>query len=113
MFHGIEHLFYEDRLRELGLFSLKKRRLRGNLRADIQYLRRGYRKEERLYSRACGDRTRGNGFKLREGNFRLVIRKKSFTMRMVRHWNRMPSVVDTPSLAAFEVRLDQTPGSLI
>ena len=60
----------------------------------------GYKKEgDRLFSRVCGDRTRGNVFKLKEGRFRFDIRKKSFTLRVVRHWNRLPSdIVDAPSL---------------
>jgi len=41
----------------------------------------------------CGDRTRENDFKLKEGGLRLDIRKKSFTVRGVRHWNRLPSDV--------------------
>ena len=72
----------EDRLRELGPFSLEKRRLWGNLRMAFQYLRGGCKKEgDRLFSRVCCDRTRGNGFKLKEGRFRSEIRKKFFTLR--------------------------------
>ena len=74
----------------------------------LQYLKGAYRKAgEGLFIRACSDRMRGNGFKLEEGRFRLDIRKKFFTVRVVRHWNRLPSkVVDAPSLEALKVGLD-------
>ena len=74
-----------------------------------------YKKEgDRLLSRVCCNRTGGNYFKLKEGRFRLDIRKKFFTVRMVKHWIRLPrQVVDAPSLETFRVRLDHALSNLI
>ncbi|KFV09984.1 hypothetical protein N340_12540, partial [Tauraco erythrolophus] len=55
-----------------------------------------------------------NGFKLKEGRCRLEIRKKFFTVRVVRHWHRLPrEVVDAPSLEVFKARLDEALGNLV
>ncbi|KFQ67381.1 hypothetical protein N335_06970, partial [Phaethon lepturus] len=115
MVREMEHRSCEDRLRELGLFGLEKRRLQGDFIAAFQYLKGAYRRDgNRLFSRACCDRTRGNGFKLKEGRFRLDIRKKFFTMRVVNLWHRLPrEVVDSPSLGPFQVKLDGALSNLI
>ena len=85
MIQGMEHLFYEDSLQDLGLFSLEKRKFQGDLRATFQYLKGSYKKEEnRFFSKVSGVRTRANGFKPQEGGFQLNIRKRPFTLRVVR-----------------------------
>ncbi|GAB0176257.1 hypothetical protein GRJ2_000090900 [Grus japonensis] len=115
LIRGLEHFSYEDRLRDLGLFGLEKRRLLGDLTAAFQYLKGADKKSgEGLFTKACSDRTRGNVFKLKEGRFRLDIRKKFFTVRVVRHWNRLPrEVVDAPSLEVFKARLDGALGNVV
>ncbi|KAK4809958.1 hypothetical protein QYF61_002915 [Mycteria americana] len=75
---GLEHKPYEERLRELGLFSLEKRRLRGRPYCSLQLPER-----------------------------RLDIRKNFFTERVVKHWNRLPrEVVESPCLEVFKRRVD-------
>jgi len=112
MMRGLEHLSYEERLRELGLFILKKRRLR---RGPYKYLQGGCQEDgARLCSVVPSDRTRGKGHKLKQRKLQLKMRKNFFTLRVTEPWPRLPrEVVESPSLEIFQTHLDTVLCSLL
>ncbi|GAB0204215.1 translation initiation factor IF-2-like [Grus japonensis] len=110
MIMELEHLSYEERLRELGLFSLEKRRLIRDLINAHKHLQGGCLEHgTRLFSVVPSDRIRGNRHKLGHRKFHLNMRKNFFNVRVTKHWNRLPrEVVESPAVEIFKTCLDAT-----
>ena len=88
---GLEQLSCAETLRELRVFSLERRRLQGHLTAAFRYVKGAHEKgTARLFTRVCSDRRRGEGFKRKEGRFKLDMRNKRFTLRVVTRWHVLP-----------------------
>ena len=107
MIRGLEHLSYEDRLRGLGLFSLEKRRLKGDLINAYKYMKGGCQEDgTRFFSVVSSERTRSNGQKLKHRNM-LNMRGHFFTVRVTEHWDRLPrEVVASPFLEILKTHMD-------
>jgi len=112
---GLENKSAEERLRELGLFSLEKRKLRGDLLALYSSLTGGGREGGfGLFSPVTINGTRGDGLKMRQGRFRLENGKNVFPERVVRAWTTLPrAVVESPSLEGFTNRVDVALGDRV
>jgi len=94
---------------------MQKRRLQGSSIVAFQYLKVSCKKNKsKLFSRACSNRTKGDGFELKEGRFKLDIRNEFFMMRVMKLQNRFPrEVVGALSLETFKVRLDGALSNLV
>ncbi|PIK55907.1 hypothetical protein BSL78_07177 [Apostichopus japonicus] len=104
---GLCSLPYEQRLRELNLFSLSHRRLRGDMVFVYKYLNGLIISTHDLFIRSHGSVTRGHSYKLVKPRVNTSLRQKNFTQRSISYWNSLPEhVVNSPSLNCFKSRLD-------
>ncbi len=108
MVTGFKKLSYEERLKRLKLYSLERRRMRGDLietyklltgKEDIDY--------RQFFQKAETGQLRGNSMKLYKKNVKLELRRNFFSQRVVEKWNMLPEdIVSAPSITSFKKKLD-------
>ena len=108
MIKGLEHLPYEERLSNLDLSSLRKTKLKGYLINVYVYLKGGRRQmdESRFFSVVHTIKIRINGLKLEHRMFLTNMWKNSFMIRVMEHWNKLPSEVVESPMEIFKTHLD-------
>jgi len=109
MIKSLEHLPYEERLSNMGLFNLGKRRLRRDLINVYKYLKGGGKQmnEARLFLVVCSNRTRSNGLKTEHGKFCTNMQKNFYMIRVTEHWNRLlREAVESLSMEIFKTQPD-------
>lgn len=109
MIPTLRHLQYRDRLRELKMFSIERRYLRGDMIELFKmFTDSSYIDVSRFFTLENVSRTRGNGRKIRKQGCRLDVRKYFFSHRVVDFWNSLPKeVVNSANLNSFKIRLDK------
>ncbi len=107
-------LSYEDRLRELKLFSLERRSLRGDLIQVFKFINNIiYPGAEYFFQFVGESKTRGHRFKLRKQRTRLLLRQHFFSQRVVDEWNGLPSeVMEAHTVESFKAKLDDFVNSI-
>ena len=108
MVHSIRLLKYSDRMRELGLPSLQYRRIRADL-SDVFKILNGidnYEKSQLFHTQPL-QRTRGHSQKLFKRQFRLDLRRRFFSQRVIDDWNNLSeNVISSDSINQFKSRLN-------
>ena len=100
---------YDERLKRLKLFTLEKRRLRGDLIQVFKYLNKFNNVDHtKLFELHANQRTRNNGRPIKEKRCNTDIGRSFFSNRVVRHWNLLPAeVVDAKTINCFKSRVDR------
>ena len=109
MIPALKHLEYRERLRELNMFSLERRFVRGDM-IELYKMFSGsdYMDVGTFFTLETENRTRGHEKKIRKQSCRLDLRKYFFSHRVVDFWNALPrEVVSSSSLNVFKKRLDE------
>ena len=106
---GFRSLPYEERLKRLDMFSLKDRRIRGDLIETFKILKNiDNINHSNFFEMSSQLMTRNNGLKLRGHRFNTDLRKNYFNIRVIDYWNKLPeSVVQANTIATFKDRLDK------
>src|SRR5215813_11252394 len=108
MIESMKDKTYGERLSCLNMYSLEKRRRRGDLIETFKIIR-GFDKVRKLWDFNLNDRTRGHGLKLLKVRSRLLLRQSFFTQRVVNDWNSLNGKVSTiETIGGFKRFIDET-----